>query len=370
MKLISLFTTIITIILFANCAQPVSKVKNPVISINPGNDKNDHLPGLEIQSIIQFEQSDSSLFGHPSAMECVLDRIYILDIFKTKSLLVFNKNGQYINRSKIGKAPGEMINPFALYVHRDNKAVFVWDQTLQSLFQFNPDLNLISQNMYDVAIHTFAVLDNGEFLVHNHFYHDYCFKIYSSDFSSVKKNYIPDFNYSGGMGLSRSISTSHSNLLITPFDYNIYEFKHDTVVSKYLIEMDDQFKTNRTEIEEIGIRGFFDLVREGSRISGPNEISEGETYLLFHVYFNKEPWFYLYHKINGNVYNLNQYFANGVLPKCKVRGIIENDVLYATIDPVDLIEFHKESRQKLIDTEIKEEQPLLFITFSLNEDES
>ena len=76
---------------------------------------------------------------------------------------------------------------------------------------------------------------------------------------------------------------------------------------------------------------------------------------------------YIYNYKNGKVYCLNNYFKQGMLPKCLIRGVIDKDIFYATVKPQDFIDFQKKTGQKLVETEINSGQNLFVITFNISE---
>ena len=82
----------------------------------------------------------------------------------------------------------------------------------------------------------FAKVNNNEFLIRSHYKGDYAHTLYSSNFDSIRKQYIIDMDYSGSQGLSRSISVNNRTLLISSFDYNIYQLIDGNIHSEYYFD--------------------------------------------------------------------------------------------------------------------------------------
>lgn len=235
--------------------------------------------------------------------------------------------------------------------------------------KYTVDLEYIDQENFNPILLDFAVLDNDRILIHTHYYHDFTYKIVGADNETIEHSFIPDITYSGALGIGRAISTNKRILLITPYDYNIYQLEDINVKTKYYIDFGD-YKLTRDIIEQRGMRGARILNQQGKRVSSLADISEGENFLSFRVYFRSINLHYAYSLINKKCYLLNEYFDKNMLPLCKVRGIVEDDVFYAFIQPENLDNFQKTTGNKLVDGEIDYNSNPYIITFTLDENTS
>ncbi len=354
---------VVTFILFS-CSTGEIKT-NKVVKIDIEDKSDIFLPKVIIESVIPLETNDSTLLGEIESIEYFSNRFYLLDIFSSKSLIEFSKDGSYVNKTSFGRGPHEMINPFAFFVDGDNETVLVWDQTLNTMFKYDLELNSLSKNEYHRPIQNFAILNKNEILVQSHFYKDYIYKLYTNNFDKIIGQYIKDYQYSGVYGLLRPISAGKRILLIAPLDYNVYQLTGHDIHSEYYFDF-GKYKLKQEECENSSITRIWKLINSGQRVSSLYEIAESENFLLFHVYFNQKTIFYAYSFISGKALRLNDYFDNGILPVCNIRGTIEKDIFYALVEPIEMIMFQKRAGLKFSEAEISINQNPILITFSIS----
>ena len=354
---------IILLSILFGCAKKSVDTKE-VISINIRNEPDTNLPEVEIKSIVPLETNNSSLIGHIASIEHYSNNIYILDFLTNKSVMVFSNDGRFINKTELGKGPGEMLNPFAFFVDRKNENILVWDQALSSMYKFDLGLNHISHEKYNITIVDFAKQDNDKILVYNHYFGDYTYHLYSCKTNSIEQQFIPDLKYSGVVSLLRSIYKGKRTLLISPYDYNIYQLKDNNVYSELFIDFGG-YNISKDDIERSSISDIWKLISVGQKVSSPYEIAENDNFILFHVYYKNDPIFYIHSTAQKNTYRLNDYFINGSLPKCHIRGFVDDDTFYAIVEPKDLLIFQGETGTKLVDYEIDPQQNPFFMTFKI-----
>lgn len=351
---------------FGSCLPKEIKTKQ-VVKIDVEDSYNSNLPNLLIKSVISLEKNKRSLFGDIGTIEYAYNRFYLLDAFSSKSIITFSDKGDFINKTKLGKGPDEMINPFAFFVDKKKKSVLVYDQTLSAIFTYDLNLNFLNQNKYKgIPMLEFAKTNKNEFLIRSHYKRDYAHTLYLSNFDSIKKQYIADMDYSGAQGLSRSISVDSRTLLISSFDYNIYQLIDGNLHSEYYFDFGKKNITPE-DVKRKGLQGIWELISLGQRVSAPHEIAESDNFLLFHVFYKREPIYYIYSIKKQKIYCLNDYFEKGKLPKCDVRGVIKDDIFYAMVEPLDMIEFQESTNQKLFDADIQIQLNPFIITFDISE---
>lgn len=337
-------------------------VSTKIIKIDPNKKADNNLPQVIIETECQLETNDSTLFGDVISIEFYSNRIYLLDIFTSKSLIEFSDKGKFIRRTYYGRGPNEMINPFAFFIDKNTNKILVWDQTLSMMFIFDSDLNCLSKQKYNVPIQSFAIVNKNEFLVQSQFYHDYVYKLYTADFEKIIGVYIPDNPKTTPTMLFRPISTDNNILLIAPYNYHVYHLTENSIHSEFFFDF-GKYQLKGEEIEDID--NALNLVSTGQRISSLNELAESENYLLFHVYFNKKKIFYAHSRNTGKMIRLNDYFENGLLPSCDIRGIVEKDIFYALVKPSEMVKFHEETDIKTTENDIDDIQNPFLITFRI-----
>jgi len=365
MKKYIIITCIIICTFCLNCRNESIEYEN-YISIDLDNLINEYLPRLNIKSVIQLETNDSSLIGDISAIEYHNEKIYILDRFKSTSLFAFSDDGTLIGRTKIGKGPGEVVNPFAFFVEKNSGFVYLWDQALMSMLKFDTHLEYLSQEKFPNPLLDFALLENHRKIIFTHYSSDFCYKIIGSDNRTVEKSFVPDFEYGGAMALFRSISVNKRILFITPYQYHIFELENDEVHSAYYVDF-GKYSLSKNFVKERGMQAAQDLVDTGEKVSSLNDISEGDSFISFRVYFNSEELSLVYSLVDENVYLINEYFGTNDLPVCSLRGIGEGDLFYSVVEPVDLDNFQKTTGNVLVDSGIDYNNNPYLVTFTIGD---
>lgn len=345
-----LVTIVVSTFLLLSCSSNEIKT-NRVVQIDIDAESDINLPKISIESIYSLETNDSTLFGDIASIELFINRIYLLDIFSSKSLIAFSVDGKFINRTVFGKGPYEMINPYAFFVDRVNKSVLVWDQTLNTMFNYDLDLNFLSKNRYNRHIQNFSIINKNEILVQSNFYKDFNYSLYSNNLDTIIGQYIHDFPYDGVYGLLRPISIGKRTLMIAPLDYNVYQLTDHSLQSMYYFDF-GKYKLKEEECENSSVTNIWNLINSGQRVSSLYEIAESENFLLFHVYINRKKIYYAYSFVTGKTLRLNDFFDNGTLPQCDIRGTIEKDIFYALVDPLEMKKFQKRSGQNFSDFKV------------------
>lgn len=357
-------TLIVVTFILLSCSTNEIKT-NKVVKIDIDDKIDINLPKISIEFVSSLETNHSTLFGDIASIEYFSNRVYLLDIFSSKSLIEFSRDGSYVNRTIFGKGPNEMINPFAFFVDRDNESVLVWDQSLNTMFKYDLDLNYLSRNRYHRPIQNFSIINKSEILVQSHFYKDYIYKLYTNNLDTIIAQYIQDYPYSGVYGLLRPISISKRVLLIAPLDYNVYQLTDHGIHSEYYFDF-GKYKLKQEECENRSLTDIWKLINSGQRVSSLYEIAESDNFLLFHVYFNRKKIYYAYSSVTGKTLKLNDYFDNGILPLCDIRGTIEKDIFYALVEPLEMIKFQKRRGLKLSENEISVNQNPFLLSFSIS----
>lgn len=139
------------------------------ITINPKETNNN--VNIEIKSIVHLATSDTTLIGHVNTVKYFKNRYYIFDKDISKALFVFDSSGKFINKTRLGKGPGEVIMPYCFYINESNNTIILWDQMMFNLNIYDLDLSFKkSINCPQVSIKSFGQLDNNSFLVFSQFF--------------------------------------------------------------------------------------------------------------------------------------------------------------------------------------------------------
>jgi hypothetical protein len=360
------FFLITFIFITISCKRNNVEANKNIIYIDLDDLSNESPPDLVINSIIPLETKDASLIGRIDRIEWFDGKFYILDASKSKATFAFLEDGVFIKKTKFGRGPGEMINPYDLHIDKGSKMVYVWDQSLRLMMKYNSTLEYLGQEKFEHPLNSFVILDKNRTLINTHYYEDFIYKIFGPDNTTVEQEFLPDIKYPGALILFRSISLTKRTLLVAQFHYDIYELKDDELNSVYYIDF-GKYKLTKEDVEQNGVGGCMKLAREGKRVSSLNDISESKSFLSFRVYFKSEALDFAYSFKEQKPYLINEYVGKNMLPECTVRGITKDDLFYAVVEPEDLDNFQKETGKILIEGDIDLESNPYIITFKLGE---
>ena len=211
-----------------------------------------HEIGVKIKMIIPLETNDSSLIGRIEKIEISKGRIIILDSRMGESILSFDQDGTFINKSKQGKGTGELISLVDYYYYDDNESVIqVFDNINDKMAFYDLELNLIDEKKInaDLFFRAFTKLPNGDWLTHyqnplklNDFDNTdplYSYLIYSSDFKNVKEKLLADVNnnHRRYVVLSPVSKNNDEFLFFRPLDQSIYTIdENNKIYRKFFMD--------------------------------------------------------------------------------------------------------------------------------------
>ena len=143
--------------------------------------------------IIQLETNPESLLGFILKINVDFsnDRIFVLSDF---NIYIFNSNGKFLNKLKVGRGPGEIINIVAFTIDTETKLIYAIDNSIK-LCIFNYDGNMI--NNYDIKSFPssdISVLnDDNVFLLRNFVGNEekYFVGLYNISAQKVVRKFVP-----------------------------------------------------------------------------------------------------------------------------------------------------------------------------------
>ncbi len=237
-------------------------------------------PNIKIIDCIPLETNESSIYNFAASVEFYQDRIYLFDPFGQKSLLVFDQKGKFLNKTSIGHGVGELVDPHSFFIDQENDEVIVHDQTVRKFVVFDSDLEFKRDRSIDFFVEDFAIID-GDYLVLgiNGEDHAHSYNLYTDNLGDPIYVFETGFHLKdGGIGLSRPISSSKNPHLISPLNYHIYELRAGKIYPRYYLDI-EKSKIISDEDQEKGLDKVFNMVKEGDKVTGPNEIAESENYI-------------------------------------------------------------------------------------------
>ena len=223
------------IMLSCNSKYSDTDFKPEVIEIDIDDKNRAQLIVSEVD-VIPLETSENCLIGFFGEAKYFNDQIYVLNNnrFIQPTLFVFDDRGNFIRKTIIGKGPGEVIEPFAFAINKEDSTIILHDQAQNPTFVFDLDLNFIRKIKHDYIFNSnFTHIRRDTFLIAHHIPKDrnnnpgegeyYTYTLYTEEFTKAKHL---DILVKGNQRISLHASVSVINneaLFVAPYNYNIYQ---------------------------------------------------------------------------------------------------------------------------------------------------
>lgn len=206
---------------------------------------------LTHKKYISLETKEECLIGHISKLKIYNDRIFILDPYIAKKLLVFDIKGNFLYPvSERGNGPGEYEDIFDFNIH-DNKIYILNNRS--SIIEFTLDAKYIKTYKLPLwANHFFNV--NGEkwgLITNSDKSHGFesNFHLTENDFSNEKgfvNSRYDDFPVSP---FKQTCCLNDTNYFFLPFDNSIYFASNKGISLKYKFEFPENCIINDSRIK-------------------------------------------------------------------------------------------------------------------------
>jgi hypothetical protein len=316
-SLIFFIQLLILSFLFLSCDDKQKDVE--VININPEKNSNSNIDA-EILSVIRLETNDNTLIGKIDKIIYFNDKIYILDVWYSKALFVFNFDGSLHAKTKLGRGPGEVINPFSFSVNKSTNEVMLWDQNLSSMFYYDLNLNYLRNEKYNFNVRDFEQMGKDTFLVMSYKLKNSndkkkltTYSIYTDNFSIALGHFLPVNMDQETQSTLKPMSNYSQMLFIKPWDNNIYSFIANEIQVKYKFDF-GKYNIDNYDLE-LSNSERWDKVRSGQRIGSLFNLSESENFITVLAFYNKRVNTFVYSKKQKNAIKLN---AISTLPQCEI----------------------------------------------------
>jgi len=333
---------------------PGSKNGPEIIEIDVKN-KNRVKLNISLEDVIPLETSPNSIIGYVGMVKYFKNRYYVLNNnrFKKPTLFAFDSKGDLINKTVIGKGPGEVIEPFAFAINEENSIIILHDQAQNPSYIYDLDLNFIRRIKHEHIFNSdFYHVNKDTFLVAHHVPKDrsnnpadsecYTYTIYTEGFTEAKHL---DILVKGNQGLSllKPVSAFNKEILfVAPYNYNIYQLKKGNVTIRYTLDFGDlAFSPN--ELRTISDDDYGDYVGSGKRIA-VGGIYKTKNYLaILTVYEGKALTFFQSLK-SKKIYCLDDCVDSNIIPQgFIIWGVTDDGAFYGLVEPEEMIEFKKKT---------------------------
>lgn len=361
---------ICVLILLQSCSSNKNDKLPKIINIDVDGIQESRL-NIKIKKLIRIELTNNSIVGRTNTVRYHKERFYILDQMYSKALFVFNNQGNFINKTVLGRGPGEISEPWAFDIDEDR--VIVHDQGRQELVTFDLDLNYINRKRHDTYICDFAKVDSNRYLVRSYEFikqnrssnsdKNVTYALFSDEMGEPKLLDVEVGSQTSSRIMGSPINTFNGKTIFVPaHDYNIFELKDESAKAIYRVDL-GHYKFSQQELSSLGSMEMIQLEREGERIGRFNSVINSNNFLVFSLgLYPYKTYFYSYS--NYTTYKLDDCIENNLIPACGVWGLIEQNTFFATVKPQDLKEFAKSSG-KYQDVEISEKDNRYIIIFEV-----
>jgi hypothetical protein len=365
------------VFIFASC----QKKQINVVEIEFDLDrKNGPTPVIKIDRIIPLELTkNSTLPGiYEIKVEYFDNKFYVLDIFGGRCMYVFNNKGLLVNKTKVGRGPGELTNPYAFDIDEKNKVIQVHDQTLSTITKLDPELNFISSSKYDsIRIIDFRILSDDKILVSHHMRADntiamnslkeyYQFTLYEENYTKATR-LKPTIFARNPKILATPFSVSDETLLIVPRNYTVYRLTDSKTEPAYQLNF-GKYMYSKGELKRLSDKEKEEMEMIGKKTAGMGTIQKSGDFLMTIILHKTQP-VTLFHSFKTEIcYNLIDCFEESLLPSCYTQGSIGEDKYLALVEPGALEVFIK-ATNSYPDLIVSENDNPYLIIYSISEKE-
>jgi hypothetical protein len=232
--LLKLFLSVIFFLFLLSCSNTNNKIKNlkemEIIQVSGKQTFKDRIELSKISSDIKYIKletvNNNSLIGKVDRLLLFKDRIFILDRKITKSIYIFDMNGNLLNIiNKIGKGPGEFLKPFDITIDKKNNTLMVYCQDERKINYYNFDGTFLKDWKINIFFWAFQYIKPDMLAIFTHNAYNYL-----NDYGEIPYNLLI-FNTNGQLlskqfrskaKIGESISVYSKDQYFSDFDDNIY----------------------------------------------------------------------------------------------------------------------------------------------------
>jgi hypothetical protein len=109
--------------------------------------------------LIPLETNDESLLDDIYKILVTDTNIYIMDAFKGRGIIIFNKEGKFIKRISNGQGPGELLRLYDIAYDTESNELIAYQHSF--LLFFTPTGEFIQQKRLPFAFHNFTIIPDG-----------------------------------------------------------------------------------------------------------------------------------------------------------------------------------------------------------------
>lgn len=326
-KITKLFIVLVVGMYFYNCSSDkLSENNNNLIEINLNEER--ILKELPMSSfcsefkLIFLEVNGQSLIGDISAIYIKGNNIYVLDSRISKSLFVFDLEGNFIRKiGQTGNGPGEYIRPSCFTINKNDSSIYIVDNSQKKIIKYSSSGNFIKDIQCENNVVSIVCQDNNIYLKHQPFFEKNKYLISKiNESGKIKNTYLPfpqnSKGYLGGLltyGYS-FVSLVDAHKFIKPFGDNVYEIRNNNITSFISINssncVNEKDVKRFIDLEKQNLHGY-DYIKETDKIfsnkfRGIDSYSETQDIFYINSIYNKVTLNIVFDFKNRNVVLFNK----------------------------------------------------------------
>lgn len=123
---------------------------------------------LNSVSYVALETNENSIIGHIDEIVVSNEYIFVLDIFQTESIFIFNRTGKFIRKiHKIGKGPGEYNQPADISIRETNQEILLLNEYPQKIIRYNFQGKFLGEVALPIRFSSLSTMKNGDIILIN-----------------------------------------------------------------------------------------------------------------------------------------------------------------------------------------------------------
>ena len=334
-----------------------SKEKVNVIKLDANQDNK--LKISYTTRIIQLETNKESFlqFIFKINVDKINDRIFVLSNF---NIYMFNMDGKYLTKLKIGKGPGEITRIVAFTINPDTKSIYAIDNSTRLImFDYNGNM----KNEYRInnfASTDLCILDDNNILLLRNFVgieENYFMGMFNLTAKKITRKFIPaEKSPYPKNSIATAINFSNNNgkiYLNIPNVFGLFEFRNDHLNQLFSLDLGNRKVPNSLVNKCLSNSKYCNLRDEAKTRSYVPFLLYGFHFkdYYFTVIDDKNMNCYAINKRNNRIYNngaLYTYFNLPAKESLKLLGGIQNNLLIFYSNPSDFFELEDQSNTKEI----------------------
>ncbi|WP_222579914.1 6-bladed beta-propeller [Membranihabitans marinus] len=286
---------------------------------------------IDIVGHIALESTEEALYAEMRKMYMTDSNIYILDK-KPENLKLYNftTKGVYVNKTMVGKGPGEVFHPVDFFVSKDKKDIYLWD-ILNKMVVFDSKLNYKTQlhMQSNVPIYNMAPLHNGKWLISkpeppvngddNVFFYAITD---STSFNSIEKLFVRRPKDYHDLFMKHPISRWYFGDIkfVEPFGYRILGLNDTMIYVAYEFDF-RELSLSYKDISENDMSTILEMAWDGSKVVGIRNIIESRKAIGFTIMWDKKYEYVIYDKSSKNYITSIEAYNSGQLPHGKLMAL-------------------------------------------------